>query len=84
MTINGRSYPAPSVAKWMKKHPGRNVEEAMSSFWRSFEMSDHQAAIAGRRYSIVCVTSPTPLNMFFDWVYLVHVKIKNLVEIKAM
>uniref|UniRef100_A0A0E0JZA7 Uncharacterized protein n=1 Tax=Oryza punctata TaxID=4537 RepID=A0A0E0JZA7_ORYPU len=67
MVVSGHHYQVLSVAKWMLKHPGGMSEdydydycgrrEAMALFWRNFVISIHQAAIARRRYNIVCVLS---------------------------
>lgn len=70
MLINGNSYKVLKVAGWMRKHPGRTFEdydcchverrEDIAKFWRIFQRSDRQEAIACRRYTLACVL-PLPL-----------------------
>jgi hypothetical protein len=60
----------------MRAHPGRTLEdydsvhterrEDMVRFWRNHQKSDRQEAIAQRRYSLVCVSPPSPLRVVYD------------------
>nr|BAD33898.1 hypothetical protein [Oryza sativa Japonica Group]BAD36709.1 hypothetical protein [Oryza sativa Japonica Group] len=76
MEINGRSYKVFKVANWLRAHPGRTLEdydlvhsrhlEDMARFWRNHEKTKRQETIFQRRYSLVCVLPPTPLNVVYD------------------
>jgi hypothetical protein len=60
----------------MRVHPGRTLEdydsvhtkrrEDMVRFWRNHQKTDCQEAIARRRYSLVCVSPPSPLRVVYD------------------
>lgn len=76
MLINGNSYKVIKVAGWMRAHPGRTLEdydryhvarrEDSTNFWRNFNRSSRQEAIAHRRYSLVCAWPPSPLRVVYD------------------
>ena len=76
MLINGNNYKVVSIAKWMRVHPGRTLEdygryrvsrrEDSLSFCRNFRRSVRQEAIARRRYSLACVCPPSPLRVVYD------------------
>jgi hypothetical protein len=40
--------------------------EDMVCFWRNHQKSDRQEAISQRRYSLVCVSPPSPLRVVYD------------------
>ena len=76
MEINGRSYKVFKVANWLRAHPGRTLEdydlvhsrrlEDMARFWRNHQKTKRQEMIFQRRYSLVCVSPPTPLKVVYD------------------
>jgi hypothetical protein len=76
MEINGRSYKVFKVADWLRSHPGRTLEdydlvhsrrlEDMARFWRNHQRTKRQETIFQRRYSLVCVSPPTPLKVVYD------------------
>nr|ABB47530.1 hypothetical protein LOC_Os10g25880 [Oryza sativa Japonica Group] len=76
MEINGRSYKVFKVADWLRAHPGRTLEdydlvhsrrlEDMARFWRNHQKTKRQETIFQRRYSLVCVSPPTPLKVVYD------------------
>lgn len=76
MIINGNIYKVLKVAGWMRAHPGRTLEdydrvhtecrEDMVRFWRNHQRTDRQEVIAQRRYSVVCVSPPSPLRVVHD------------------
>nr|ABA93857.1 hypothetical protein LOC_Os11g29890 [Oryza sativa Japonica Group] len=76
MDINGRSYKVFKVADWLRAHPGRTLEdydlvhsrrlEDMAHFWRNHQKTKRQEMIFQRRYSLVCVSTPTPLKVVYD------------------
>nr|AAM18731.1 hypothetical protein [Oryza sativa Japonica Group] len=75
MEINGRNYKAFKVADWLRAHPGRTLEdydlvhsrhlEDMARFWRNHQKTKRQETIFQRRYSLVCVSPPTPLKVVY-------------------
>jgi hypothetical protein len=76
MVINGRSYKVFKVAGWMRAHPGRTLEdydsihagrlEDMVRFWRNHRRTDRQELIFQRRYSLACISPPSPLRVVYD------------------
>jgi hypothetical protein len=76
MVINGRSYKVFKVVGWLRAHPRRTLEdydlvhsrrlEDMARFWRNHQKTDRQEAISQRRYSLVCVSPPSPLRVVYD------------------
>nr|AAT47107.1 hypothetical protein [Oryza sativa Japonica Group] len=76
MEINGQSYKVIKVANWLRAHPGRTLEdydlvhsrrlEDMARFWRNHQKTKRQETIFQRRYSLVCVSPPTPLKVVYD------------------
>ena len=38
----------------------------MARFWRNHQKTDRQEAISQRRYSLVCVSPPSPLRVMYD------------------
>uniref|UniRef100_A0A0E0HZQ2 Uncharacterized protein n=1 Tax=Oryza nivara TaxID=4536 RepID=A0A0E0HZQ2_ORYNI len=56
------------VAGWMRVHPGRNLDDYDRVHVERLEdmRTDRQEAIAQRRYSIVCVSPPSPLRVVYD------------------
>ena len=76
IVINGRSYKVFKVAGWMRAHPGRTLEdydlvhtrrlEDMVRFWRNHQKTERQELIFQRRYSLVCVSPPSPLRVVYD------------------
>jgi hypothetical protein len=76
MLINGHSYKVFKVVGWLQAHPGRTLEdydlvhsrrlEDMARFWRNHQKTDRQEAIFQRRYSLICVSPPSPLRVVYD------------------
>ena len=76
MVINGRSYKVFKVIGWMRAHPEQTIEdydlvhtrrlEDMVRFWRNHQKTDRQDLIFQRRYSLVCISPPSPLRVVYD------------------
>lgn len=76
MIINGNSYKVLKVAGWMRRHPGRTLEDCdrchverhkdIACFWRDFNRSDRQEVIARRRYSLACIIPPSHLRVMYS------------------
>nr|ABA96697.1 Transposable element protein, putative, Transposase_28 [Oryza sativa Japonica Group] len=72
----GDAQDHPEVVGWMRAHLRQTLEdydrvhkkrlEDMVHFWRNHQKTDRQEVISKRRYSLACVSPPSPLRVVYD------------------